>query len=394
MLDLKKDSILLCTEKSIKNNFLVIKNVNINVQSYEFKILQEEKNKSLLQPKLDYEGESMILKYDISNKISLDDYIKSNKLKCNDLKTIVKAINNMLNEIEIYLVSENSILLDTKSIYIDKRRGRCNLSFVPVPDYKSDFSFELSKLLIRLMRFVDVNDKETLALAYGLFIKSSKDNFTINDLMELCVDIDEGDSNDIGLEEEFNCLYDGKIIEENEFSNNYNAIDENLSIINSEDLYENDYRKNKVSNIKENDYNYQTNTGVNISNEISNIDEMDNENDEDTLLDDIKIESKAKRMILDYFDDEDEAIKNDNHIAQVSRKKKRLATNRQRLAIDTNMVKKVAMIMLFVVPIVASILFGGIEFFYNNFTKILFFEIFLMLFMIINSILNRFIRPR
>ena len=394
MLDLKKDSILLCTEKSIKNNFLVIKNVNINVQSYEFKILQEEKNKSLLQPKLDYEGESMILKYDISNKISLDDYIKSNKLKCNDLKTIVKAINNMLNEIEIYLVSENSILLDTKSIYIDKRRGRCNLSFVPVPDYKSDFSFELSKLLIRLMRFVDVNDKETLALAYGLFIKSSKDNFTINDLMELCVDIDEGDSNDIGLEEEFNCLYDGKIIEENEFSNNYNAIDENLSILNSEDLYENDYRKNKVSNIKENDYNYPMNTGVNISNEISNIDEMDNENDEDTLLDDIKIESKAKRMILDYFDDEDEKTNNDRHIVQVSRKKKRLATNRQRLAIDTNMVKKIAMIMLFVVPIVASLLLGGIEFFYNNFTMILFFEVFIVLFMVANSILNRFIRPR
>ena len=394
MLDLKKDSILLCTEKSIKNNFLVIKNVNINVQSYEFKILQEEKNKSLLQPKLDYEGESMILKYDISNKISLDDYIKSNKLKCNDLKTIVKAINNMLNEIEIYLVSENSILLDTKSIYIDKRRGRCNLSFVPVPDYKSDFSFELSKLLIRLMRFVDVNDKETLALAYGLFIKSSKDNFTINDLMELCVDIDEGDSNVIGLEEEFNCLYDGKIIEENEFSNNYNAIDENLSILNSDDLYENDYRKNKVSNIKENDYNYPMNTGVNISNEISNIDEMDNDNDEDTLLDDIKIESKAKRMILDYFDDEDEKMNNDRHIVQVSRKKKRLATNRQRLAIDTNMVKKIAMIMLFVVPIVASLLLGGIEFFYNNFTKILFFEVFIVLFMVVNSILNRFIRPR
>ena len=393
MLDLKKDSILLCTEKSIKNNYLVIKNVNINVQSYEFKILQEEKNKSLLQPKLDYEGESMILKYDISNKISLDDYIKSNKLKCNDLKTIVKAINNMLNEIEIYLVSENSILLDTKSIYIDKRRGRCNLSFVPVPDYKSDFSFELSKLLIRLMRFVDVNDKETLALAYGLFIKSSKDNFTINDLMELCVDIDEGDSNDIGLEEEFNCLYDGKIIEENEFSNNYNAIDENLSILNSEYLYDNDTKRNKPSNNQINDYTYPTNTGINNT-DISNVDDMDNENDEDTLLDDIKIESKAKRMILDYFDDEDEKMNNDRHIVQVSRKKKRLATNRQRLAIDTNMVKKIAMIMLFVVPIVASLLFGGIEFFYNNFTKILFFEVFLVLFIIVNNILNRFIRPR
>ena len=133
MIELKKDAIILYTEKSIKNNFLIIKNVSLNIQSYEFRILQEEKNDKLLQPKLDYEGEAMVLKYDISNKVSLDDYIKSNKLKSNDLKTIIKSINSMLNEIENYLVSENSIIHDTKSIYIDKRKGKCNLTFVPVP---------------------------------------------------------------------------------------------------------------------------------------------------------------------------------------------------------------------------------------------------------------------
>ena len=49
MIDIKKESILLYTEKSIKNNFLIVKNVKINAQSYEFKILQEEKNGYLLQ---------------------------------------------------------------------------------------------------------------------------------------------------------------------------------------------------------------------------------------------------------------------------------------------------------------------------------------------------------
>lgn len=390
MIDLKKDSILLYTEKSIKNNFLIIKNVNINSQSYEFKILQEEKNSNLLQPKLDYEGDSMILKYDISNKVSLDDYIKSNKLKCNDLKTIIRAINNMLNEIEIYLLSENSILLDTKSIYIDKMKGRCNLTFVPVPDYKSDFSFELSKLLIRLMRYVDVNDKETLALAYGLFIKSSKENFTINDLLELCDDIDDNDSSELALEEEFNCLYDGKIIEENEFDNYYSNIDENLSILNSNDMYK-DLSKREKNDIKAtSNYNYPMNTGVNACKEEAY--NLDEEDEEETLQKGIKIENKTKRMVLDYFDDD--TVDNENISKKVSRKKQRIAVNRQRLAIDSDMVKKIAIIMLFVVPIVASLLIGGIQFFYNSFSKILFFEVFLVLFMIVNTLINKFVRPR
>ena len=52
-----------------------------------------------------------------------------------------------------------------------------------------DFSFELSKFLIKSLRYTDVNDKKGLELAYKLFVKSSKDNYTINDLMKVCKNI-------------------------------------------------------------------------------------------------------------------------------------------------------------------------------------------------------------
>ena len=378
MLELTKDAIILYTEKSIKNNFLIIKNVNINSQSYEFKILQEEKNDKLLQPKLDYEGESMVLKYDISNKISLDDYIKSNKLKSNDLKTIIKSINTMLNEIENYLISENSIILDTKSIYIDKRKGKCNLTFVPVPDYHSDFSFELSKLLIRLMRYVDVNDKETLALAYGLFIKSSKDNFTINDLMELCSDIEDDNNDDISLSQDFESLYDGKLIEENEYNNYYKDVDENINILNSEYIYSND------------------NQLINNKNDID--DESDVDLDEESLQNGIKIEEKTKKMLLDYFDEDndeaDDGVKENFNKQAVSIKKRSLTRNRQKLIIDSSIIKKIVITLISVLPIVLSLVVGGISFFYNNIGKILFFEIFVLMFVFLNSVLNMFMKPK
>ena len=398
MIELKKDAIILYTEKSIKNNFLIIKNVSLNIQSYEFRILQEEKNDKLLQPKLDYEGEAMVLKYDISNKVSLDDYIKSNKLKSNDLKTIIKSINSMLNEIENYLVSENSIILDTKSIYIDKRKGKCNLTFVPVPDYNSDFSFELSKLLIRLMRYVDVNDKEALALAYGLFIKSSKDNFTISDLMELCSDIEEVDENDeLLLNKDFESLYDGKIIEENEYNNYYNNVNENLGILNTEYLFaDNDKYDNKISNKHINQIvNTKNEDRDSLQNDKNDIEDFDNEDDE--LLQGIKMEEKTKRMLLDYFDDNDANVDNktDNVLKEKRISKKRsITSNRQKLVIDSNIIKKIVVIILCFLPIVLCLIIGGMELFYKSIGKILFFEIFILMFMLLNNVLNRLLRAK
>lgn len=386
MIELKKDAIILYTEKSIKNNFLIIKNVNLNIQSYEFRILQEEKNEKLLQPKLDYEAEAMVLKYDISNKISLDDYIKSNKLKSNDLKIIIKSINCMLNEIENYLVSENSIILDTKSIFIDKRKGKCNITFVPVPDYNSDFSFEFSKLLIRLMRYVDVNDKESLALAYGLFIKSSKDNYTINDLMELCDDIDDDDNDDLLLNKDFESLYDGKIIEENEYNNYYNDVNENMGLLNSEYLYaDNDKQYNNQPNKQM--VNIKTNESKDENNEIDDLDSED-----ELLTQGIKMEEKTKRMLLDYFDDDNQDIDIKKKVIvnkKIPIKKRRMAANRQKLVIDSHIIKKIVVIILCFLPIVFSLIFGEIEFFYRNIVKIMFFEIFILMFMLLNKVLNK-----
>lgn len=401
MIDIKKESILLYTEKSIKNNFLIVKNVKINAQSYEFKILQEEKNGYLLQPKLDYEEENEILKYDISNKISLDDYIKSNKLKSNDLRIIIKAINNMLNVIENYLISENSILLDTKSIYIDKINGKCYFSFVPIPDYKSDFSYELSKLLIRLMRYVDVNDKEALSLAYGLFIKSSKDNFTINDLLELCGELDVEDENEMNvIAEDFESLYDGKIREENEYNNYYDLINENLKYgYNNSDIsskHINTKRDNNLDTIKMNNEIEKDDSNYNVHTE-----EHKDDDDYD-IKDSIKMNNKTKAVLLDYFDedDEEEAADLDENVndklcktksiinSNLFNKRRKIKRNRQRLSIDSNILKKIIFVFVLVLPIVFCLVFGGLQFFYENIVKILFLECFVLLFILFNNVLN------
>lgn len=173
-------------EKSIKNTLLYIKNINVNTESYEAKILSEDNIENMIKYQLAYEGENRVLKYDVSNTISLDEYLKFKKLTKKDLCRILFAIDEILMSVENYLLSENSLALDTKLVRVSKKKNdNISFKFIAIPNYNSCFSYELSKLLIKLLRYVDVEDKEALTLSYGLFVRSSKDNYTMNDLMEL-----------------------------------------------------------------------------------------------------------------------------------------------------------------------------------------------------------------
>ena len=202
-MELMRNELLINEEKNIKNTFLYVRNVDINVESYEAKILAEENIENLLKYQIVYEGDKRVLKYDVSDTIGLDEFLKLKKLTKKDICKIITSIDDILMSIENYLLSENSIALDLKLVrVVRKSNGKIAFKFVAIPNYNSDFSYELSKLLIRILRFVDVEDREALSLAYGLFVRSSKDNYTINDLMELVDKVDfKTDEEDLNVEE-------------------------------------------------------------------------------------------------------------------------------------------------------------------------------------------------
>ena len=240
-------------EKSIKNTLLYLKNVEINTEGYEYKILSEEFIENIIKFQLIYDGANQVLKYDVSSTISLDEYLKTIKLKKKDICDILLAIDDVLFSIENYLISENSVILDLRAIRLKKlRNGHKRYQFIAVPNLKADFSYELSKFLIRILRFVDVDDKEALSLAYGLFVRSSKDNYTMNDLIELVEKVRDKNADvqdDITMEELVN--YDEEMAKE----------------ISEEMLQENGFDIQDID--EENEKKYTGNT----NNESMNIDE-------------------------------------------------------------------------------------------------------------------------
>ena len=213
MLEKVNKGIDIVEEKGIRNTSLYLRNFNINVEDYETKVLLEESIENILKPQVIYEDGKEVLFFDVSGTISLEEYLKSNKIKKDILCKILITVDNTLANIENYLISENSLLLDAKAIRIIKNGQNIKLKFIVVPNYNSDFSYELSKFILKLLRFIDIDDKEALTLAYGLFVRSSKENYTLSDLMEL-IDIVKGKDTSYFLDENELYEHDVKLAEE------------------------------------------------------------------------------------------------------------------------------------------------------------------------------------
>ena len=283
-------------EKNIKNTLIFLRNAKVNLESYETKILSEENIENIFRFQIAYDGENRLLKYDVSNTISLEEYLKTYKLKKNDICDILLAIDEILTSVENYLISENSIALDLKLIRVSRNnKNNIAFKFIAIPNYNTDFSYELSKLLIRILRHIDLDDKEAMSLAYGLFVRSSKDNYTMNDLIELVDKVRDKNTkldDDITLEDLIN--YDeelAKEIQEEELLvSDSNIIDD--SKIN------NDFKTNDIGNRAD----------VSILDDIDDIDDIDDPGDVNSVSMDKETKAMLEESLYNDFNKDDKKI--------------------------------------------------------------------------------------
>ena len=355
-------------EKSIKTTKVYLRNVEINQESYETKILSEENIDNVIKLQVSYDGENRVLVYDVGNSVSLEEYIKGKHLRKQDICDIVTSVDDILLSIENYLISENSISLDPRLIRVVSISNRMKLKFIVIPNYTGDFSFELSKLLIRVLRFIDVEDKEALNLAYGLFVKSSKENYLIGDLMELI------DRAQMKVEKETSIAeYDDfKMYDEmaKDYENGLSQYDEEARYLSEEDLIDNSIINDKNA---PKDYIYND---IVIDNRVhgKNISGLIMDDDTKEFLED---------EIYEDFDKEDKKIIRFNKDSKKSRKKRKLNAH-----INMGYVWSFfAPIMLIVVPVVYFIM-NGREQFTKNIAFIIVYELLVIILLVVNKIKN------
>ncbi|MDO5564208.1 MAG: DUF6382 domain-containing protein [Eubacteriales bacterium] len=301
---MKNKELNITFEKNIKNYSIFIEDFVVDKNTYEAKVLENEKIEKVLPLEYIYYENKENIKISINNYIPLDEIIKKRKLTFKDIISLIEEINNVFINLNEYIINESSLVLDTRLILLDREKLFDSINFVVLPNYNSNLSFEISKLLIKILRSVDNEDEDALKISYSLFQISQMDNYNIDDLLSVVnkykkknnylYDFDKNDK-----EEYYNklAINEKSHINEYSFDTNYNDIFNNTRSFNSYSI-NNDKNENiKYENIKnesiESENNIITNFSIEKNNNLKDFfDTEDETNDEENQ---IKEKEEAKR---------------------------------------------------------------------------------------------------
>ena len=224
--------------REMKHNYLIINPDIPEYKGFESQMLEKNSIEGLLEFHIKSLDGQRSCYYEITSKQSLSRILEYKSLGEEELRTLIGGIARTLSRLEAYLLKEDQILLDPEYIYVDPERFKVFLCLIP--GRKGTFSQEMTELLRYLLGKVNHQDKECVVMAYGLYQESLKDNYGIDDLLEITEkksnDLEYGasmDKNHILDEEEYHGVISPQLAVKDE-ERYETIIPENQSEINSE----------------------------------------------------------------------------------------------------------------------------------------------------------------
>ena len=151
----------------------------------------------IIRPSLsEYKG-GIRLNYEVTDCISLEEYLTSEKLGGEDIYSFMLALNRAAGIMTGYLMGEENLLLDKRFIFTDRIDN--TLRFCPIPDAGRDGSSRPDRegphelgtgsiftgLLAALTAHVDLNDPDALRMCAVMLKEAEKAECRIYDLMNV-----------------------------------------------------------------------------------------------------------------------------------------------------------------------------------------------------------------
>lgn len=147
---------------------------------FESKMAESVISENIITPNLVYAYGGMCLEYNITGLIELNEYLSGLKLNSRDIIRLIVQIEQCVNTIKNYLLSEADLLLDTEYVYADTVSGALKLCIVP--GYNGDFESELKMFISKLLVHIDEENEAALRLGFKLFRAVSQDDCKLHDV--------------------------------------------------------------------------------------------------------------------------------------------------------------------------------------------------------------------
>lgn len=167
------------SKNNLKQALLILEGEDIK-DDFQIFILQGNEIPGLLKISMKHIDGKSHYQYDISGKVSLQAKYEKTKLSNEDMRCLIQALLQTLEEIQRYMLDVGGILLSPEYIYCEGDK----YFFCFYPPCQLELKEEFHKLTEFFVREVDYKDKEGIHLAYTLHKSSMDENYSIEKIMD------------------------------------------------------------------------------------------------------------------------------------------------------------------------------------------------------------------
>jgi len=169
--------------REMKQNYMIMEPEEAGYDSYEIHMMEANRIEGLLKFHVKQVDNRKFYYYEITSKQPLNRVLEYHSLGRDELKKLIEDIGRTLGRLESFLLKEKQILLEPEYIYVEPEQFRVSLCLVP--GRQVGFPEEMTGLLRYLLGKVNHQDKECVVMAYGLYQESLKENYGIEDLLDI-----------------------------------------------------------------------------------------------------------------------------------------------------------------------------------------------------------------
>lgn len=154
------------------HNYMVLK-TNWEIAEFEIQMINKQDDLRLLPVRCQDES----LYYTVDGLQLLEDRMKQTTFSFLEFHTILESLIWTLNELEKYMLLSDSIVLDSKMLYVDS--GKQNLYICYIPGYQGNIQNEFCSFMEFLMNRVNHLDDNLIVLIYGIYHITKEDNYSL-----------------------------------------------------------------------------------------------------------------------------------------------------------------------------------------------------------------------
>lgn len=184
-------------KRNIKQSFMVLIADEI-VADYQIEMCTRNKIAGLLELETVVADGRLQFWYDITGKQSLEEYMKSHQIQEQQLVSLIGAVRDVAANLNGYLLEENHIQLEMRTIFIDNTNQQFYFCYFPKEQKPLTESFHL--LMEYLLTRIEHSDKQVVAIAYEAYQMTLQEGYSIEKIYQMAAQT--GSLNDMSYSRE------------------------------------------------------------------------------------------------------------------------------------------------------------------------------------------------